>query len=258
MATPVQHLQEQLDAIGTIEGHRREWHFFQKWHRDTEVVIERVFGKSSRHAADFHLVRFTPIAVSSGTSDATYDDAYRRGLEHARAVLTSMVEELQKFGQVDTDMNCGRRLGRIFTSFHAVVLALRARREDRPTLDVDDEYDVQDLLRALLQVDFDDVRPEEPVQSHAGSGSRMDFLLKKERVVVEAKKTRKGLDAKKLSEELIVDIERYRKHSDCGALYCFVYDPEHRLANPTSIESDLSRDEPFPVRVVVRPQARSA
>ncbi len=50
---------------------------------------------------------------------------------------------------------------RIAERLHLVVHELRQRREDRQTLDVADEYDVQDLVRALLRLYFDDIRPEE-------------------------------------------------------------------------------------------------
>ncbi|MCZ8227650.1 MAG: hypothetical protein O9249_00855, partial [Burkholderiaceae bacterium] len=52
--------------------------------------------------------------------------------------------------------------------FHAVAVQLRDRYSGRPTLDVNDEYDVQDLMHALLRLHFDDVRPEEWVPSYAG------------------------------------------------------------------------------------------
>ena len=41
-------------------------------------------------------------------------------------------------------------LKRIFSRFHLVARKLRNRHADRTTLDVEDEYDVQDLLSALL------------------------------------------------------------------------------------------------------------
>lgn len=107
---------------------------------------------------------------------------------------------------------------------------------------MNDEYDVQDLLHAFLRLHFDDVRAEEWTPSYAGSASRMDFLLKKEKVVIEVKKTRKNLGAKEVGEQLMIDIERYTAHPDCETLICFVYDPEGRVANPVGIENDLNRD----------------
>jgi REase_DpnII-MboI len=115
---------------------------------------------------------------------------------------------------------------------HSVVRQLRERREDRPTLDVKDEYDVQDLLHALLTIHFDDIRKEEWTPSYAGRASRMDFLLREIESVMEIKMTRPNLSTKQLGEQLIVDIAKYRKHPACRTLFCVVYDPEGRISNP--------------------------
>jgi hypothetical protein len=137
--------------------------------------------------------------------------------------------------------------------FHIVARQLRRRHNDRDTLKVTDEYDVQDLLHALLLLYFEDVRAEEWTPSYAGGSSRMDFLLKSEQAVIEVKKTRESLTSSTLGAELLVDIARYQAHSDCGVLLCFVYDPEGLLPNPRGIEKDLNREAPFPVRVLIRP-----
>ena len=83
----------------------------------------------------------------------------------------------------------------------------------------------------------------------------MDFLLKVDRLVIEVKRTRKGLGAKKAKEELAVDIDHYRTHPDCTTLVCFVFDPERLISNPAGFESDLEgqRTEQLDVRVVVAP-----
>jgi hypothetical protein len=139
--------------------------------------------------------------------------------------------------------------------FHLVASQLRDRYADRSTLDVSDEYDVQDLLHALLKIHFEDVRPEEWTPSYAGKSSRMDFLLKKEQLIVEVKKTRQKLADKEVGSQLIEDIARYRKHPDCKTLVCFVYDPDRRITNPRGIEADLSQsDSDFVVHVVVAPR----
>jgi hypothetical protein len=130
----------------------------------------------------------------------------------------------------------------VLNKFHLVVKQLRERHESRETLDVSDEYDVQDLLHSLLYIYCDDIRDEEWTPSYAGKCSRQDFLLKNEKIVIETKKTRKGLGAKELTDELIIDIDRYRAHPDCKTLICFVYDPEERIKNPRGIENDLTRE----------------
>ena len=142
-------------------------------------------------------------------------------------------------------------LKRICSKFHLIVRKLRNRYNSRETLDVTDEYDVQDLLYALLPLYFDDVRPEEWTPSYAGKSARMDFLLKIEKVVVEVKMTRKGLADKELGDQLIVDIERYKEHPDCDILICFIYDPEDRITNSQGLIRDLQSQSKEDLEVVV-------
>lgn len=145
-------------------------------------------------------------------------------------------------------------LNNLLNRFHQIVIQLRDRYDNRETIDVDDEYDVQDLLHALLKIYCDDIRPEEWTPSYAGTASRQDFLLKNEKIVIETKKTRKGLNNKELANELIIDIARYTAHPDCQKLICFVYDPENRIRNPRGFENDLSKTtDELTVIVYIRP-----
>jgi hypothetical protein len=139
--------------------------------------------------------------------------------------------------------------------FHLFAQQIRLRHDSRPTVKVKDEYDVQDLMHALLRLHFDDVRPEEVTPSVGGKSGRMDFLLKRERMTVETKMTRKTLKQKQVGDELIVDMGRYRAHPDCRTLICFVYDPEGFCDTPTALEDDLTRDDGrLRTRVVVSPK----
>src|SRR5262245_34645691 len=88
----------------------------------------------------------------------------------------------------------------ISSRFPLVARELTHRRDNRSTLVVKDEYDVQDLFRALLRIDFDDVRSEEWTPSYAGKAARMDFLLRKEEIVIEIKKTGTSVGAKDVGE----------------------------------------------------------
>jgi hypothetical protein len=139
--------------------------------------------------------------------------------------------------------------------FPLLVTELADRYNDRTPFQIADEYDVQDLLRGLLRLHFDDVRAEEWNPSYGGVHSRSDLLLKAERVVVETKMTRPSLGQRELVQQLIVDKAQYQGHPDAGALVCFVYDPDHRLSNPTAIERDLTEtDGALTTLVVISPR----
>ncbi len=131
---------------------------------------------------------------------------------------------------------------------------LQKRHDRRKTIQIQDEYDVQDLMHALLQLHFEDVRPEETTPSHAGSSARMDFLLMPEEVVVEVKMTRKNLRQREIASQLAEDKERYKSHSHCRTLICFVYDPDGHCDKPKALEKDLSETtERMRIVVIVAP-----
>ena len=183
-----------------------------------------------------------------------YTGSAKAGIGILRAVLEDIESDTLGAGESQGEQDVITRVARICDRFHLAVRQLRSRHENRPTLDVRDEYDVQDLLHAILRLEFEDVRPEEYTPSYAGKSSRVDFLLKAEQTVIECKKSRLDLGAKEVGSELIEDIARYNAHPDCSSLVCFVYDPEGRIANPRGLEADLSSlgGEPRVV-VLIRP-----
>jgi hypothetical protein len=124
--------------------------------------------------------------------------------------------------------------------FHSVARQLRLRGEHRATLSVEDEIDVQDLLHALLRIQFDDIDTEEWTPSYAEGAPRTTFLLNDNQLAVLVKKTRNGLTAKDLTEQLRIDTERYLTKSRCTSLLCFIYDPDGRIGNPRAFETALT------------------
>jgi hypothetical protein len=147
------------------------------------------------------------------------------------------------------------RLEKLLQKLPVVANELMKRRstggKKRPTLEITDEYDVQDLIRSLLYIEFDDIRPEEWCPSYAGSSNRTDFLLKTEKIVLEIKKTRPTHNSKKIGEELIIDIANYKHHPDCYRLVCFVWDKEKRIENPNGLKVDLEKSNPNFVTVYI-------
>lgn len=119
---------------------------------------------------------------------------------------------------------------------------LTNRRKGAQPMSFASEYDVQDLLHALLRPWVNDIRPEEFTPSYAGSSTRMDFLLPAHKLVIETKIVRDRGHAKRIGDELIIDIDHYSKHPDCRVLWCVVYDPEHLIQNGEGLRNDLDGD----------------
>jgi hypothetical protein len=119
---------------------------------------------------------------------------------------------------------------------------LTHRRKGAQSLSFQSEYDVQDLLHALLRPWVTDIRPEEFTPSYAGTSTRMDFLLPAHELVIEMKFVRDRAHARKIGDELIIDIEHYRRHQSCERLWCVIYDPEVLLPNAEGLKQDLEGD----------------
>jgi REase_DpnII-MboI len=139
--------------------------------------------------------------------------------------------------------------------FHSVARQLRLRGEYRATLSVEDEFDAQDLLHALLRIQFDNIETDEWTPSYSSGTPRTTLLLNDGRLAVIVKKTRPGLNAKDLTDQLRIDAERYRSYGCCRTLLCFMYDPEGRIGNPRGLEASLtSVTDSFVVDALVAPK----
>jgi hypothetical protein len=253
-------LREQLAFVPSLRQRGRFSPEFQRWHRDTQVAIERIFGKDAHHLKEFQSIEYSLSIVTTGTPDSAFESAFRDGLVSAVPLLESFIGEVQEYwsdGGTEPNQTPSTlaRLSTLCLRFHLVVRQLQDRHAGRLTFEVEDEYDVQDLVHSLLHLEFDDIRREEWVPSYAGGASRVDLLLKNERVLFEVKKTRKGLSARDLGDQLIIDTQRYQTHPNCDHLFCFVYDPEGRVGNPRGFEADLSGLRgTITVQVVVTPR----
>ena len=190
-----------------------------------------------------------PGGKASGPGITQFEVAKNREIVNESKKLLHRVRS--HIGPEETKVDTIQTLELIFSKFHTIVRQLRDRYSNRTTLEVEDEYDVQDLLHVLLKIYFHDIRSEETTPSYAGSSKRMDFLLKSEKVVIEVKKTRKTLTAKEVGEQLLVDIATYSEHPDCNLLVCFIYDPEGIIGNPIGLENDLTQQSNDNLNVVV-------
>lgn len=220
-------------------------------------LFDDVFVDGKRHSQP--LLAYFNESITNWLNSPSY-----RGVENVYGVVVSALARVQRnplalksaalaakaSGAVDPDV-----ITTLAERLHLVVRQIRERHDGRPTLDVTDEFDVQDLFHALLTIHFNDIRKEEWVPSYAGRASRMDFLLPEIESVVELKMTRPGLSTKLLGEQLIVDIAKYKKHPSCRTLFCLVYDPEGRVVNPRGVENDLKDDgDRMSTRVIIVPR----
>lgn len=75
---------------------------FQKWVRDTQVALTNTFGANKEHRQDFDKIRYTPGMAIAGMDRSIYTNAYHRGLTGARAILESMLDEIEEYWEDDS------------------------------------------------------------------------------------------------------------------------------------------------------------
>lgn len=217
---------------------------FSKWRIKTINYLYEILKQD-----DIRLIKFEEEVISNTCSETI------NGISIIEAIIDDIEEGtfiLKEENEITYKL---RILEYILKNFHAVARQLKDRRENRATLEIKDEYDVQDLLRSLLHIYFEDIRPEEYTPSYAGGSSRMDFLIKDISTVIETKMTRSNLKDKELGEELIIDMKKYSKHQDCKKLYCFIYDPQEYIKNPKALEMDLTENfEGIQIKTIIVPK----
>jgi len=219
---------------------------FSQFRASAAQIVHQLVPAGNPYRIQMEDVLKLPMNRSQDVEQATAQiggilNSLKRDLEQGRISIAQQ-SDIPAFLQIDTLLN----------RFHIVTQQLKKRHDNRDSLWITDEYDVQDLLHALLRVYFDDIRPEEWTPSYAGKSSRMDFLLKQHRIVIEVKMTREKLAAKEIGDELLIDIARYKEHPDCSTLICFVYDPDQRVQNPAGLKHDLEEQSSGQLAVVVR------
>src|SRR5438128_11679150 len=113
-------------------------------------------------------------------------------------------------------------LVRLLRRLPQVIRQLRSRHGNRPPFQVADERDLEDLLRALLPIYFDDIRPESRTPSYA-HGNRTDFRLKPHGIALTIKRAPSRDCEKKLGEQLQEDVSFYEKEGTCKTLVGFIH-----------------------------------
>jgi len=131
------------------------------------------------------------------------------------------------------------RVEKVLFNFGRAASVLRQRYAGRPPFEVNDEYDLQDLLTALFCTHFKDVRREEPLMSVAGSSSRIDILLPEVRIAIETKIVFRKSRLKKVLDEIVMDKTRYEALPVYDTVIFVLYDPGRLISMPESLKADI-------------------
>lgn len=100
------------------------------------------------------------------------------------------------------------------------------RRKDHKEFEINDEYDVQDLLYTILKSIFPKLKEEDPTPRVGIKSNKIDLILREQGILIEVKMIKEtDSNEKKFVEELKNDIQSYHQCQWLEYLICFVYDP---------------------------------
>jgi len=117
----------------------------------------------------------------------------------------------------------------------ARVLSSRTRREKAP-FDIEDEYDVQDLLHAIIRAHLKYSVQEDPLPKVAGARSgRADISIEELGVLIEVKFVRRPDDQRRIFEEFSQDLVLYAQWPHLKTLLYLIYNSSD-LKDPETLE----------------------
>ena len=128
-----------------------------------------------------------------------------------------------------------------------VVAAFRSRHGDRPAFSVRDEFDLEDLVRSILPLFVDDIRPESRTPRYA-SATRTDLLLPAQSVAIVVKLAA-SIKVMPLADQWSEDLAYYEGRG-FATILGIVADPGTILPYPDVLEHAWARSE-GPTRLTV-------
>ncbi|MBX9721174.1 MAG: hypothetical protein K2X81_07260, partial [Candidatus Obscuribacterales bacterium] len=118
---------------------------------------------------------------------------YRDGLDKTLKELNSVIDQLElklKHSGAAPKLAPSteiRLILQLCSRLNHSAKILNRRRAGKQSFEITDEYDVQDLLQAVLRAYFKYSISEEPISKLSGSSSRADFAIQDLGVIIEAK-----------------------------------------------------------------------
>jgi len=194
--------------------------------RFREVALD-IVGDNTLKAETYKKWQAYPALglITSDTPDSAFYDAYHRGAETTMGEIASLKSQLSKrqarvAPKESSPVDELQTVLRICERLPMSAKALTDRQRDKPDYTVDDEYDVQDLLMAVMKAYFKYIIQEDPMNKIGSSSGRADFSIEELGIVIEVKFARRAGDQKRIEEEFAVDQNLY---STWSHLKHFVY-----------------------------------
>jgi len=146
--------------------------------------------------------------------------------------------------------NSRAQLEHLLRRLPLIARQLRCGHTDRQLFRIEEERDLEDLVRALLPLHFDDIRPESRTPRYSAN-KRRDFVLAGQNIAITVKLVVPSFRDPEITRQLEEDTAYYARHTS-KTLMVFIYDPEGQLREPAALEKAWSgSDHGLEVRCVI-------
>lgn len=93
----IQKLDALVSRIPSLENQKSFSEDFKKWQHDARALLKHAFPTDNEYVKEFDDISYSLGFFSSGTPDISFEEAFRRGLGSARAMLESRIDEIAQF-----------------------------------------------------------------------------------------------------------------------------------------------------------------
>lgn len=76
---------------------------FNAWKSQTEILLGKIFCDEPKYVENFKKIKFSLMCFSTCTTESEFEDAFKKGLNEAKALIDSYIENLSIFEQIEED-----------------------------------------------------------------------------------------------------------------------------------------------------------
>lgn len=175
------------------------------------------------------------------TKNRFSDEINVEHMKKAREQVVCYLNSLEQQEEYKTDL---QRLETYLRNFYLFIATMREKTPDKraslqkealASIAIENEYDVQHLLYAVLRPLYPEIRKE--VAEDSGVGMiRSDLKIQPLSLIIETKCTRKSLSLKQLTEQIEADICHYQAEH----IWFYIYDKEKVIENVQNYEKHFN------------------
>lgn len=220
----------ELEAADTLENY--------------EVVVANLLQTLQQEGYEAEIIQEVKNKgkyITNRFSEESTRESMRKAKDNLIFYINGILLENSKFSSKEMQKNLESYLRNFYLFLEAFGETEPDKRaslavENLQKIKIENEYDLQHLLYAVLKPLFLDIRRE--VSRDSGVGAvRSDLEIPSLHCTIEVKCTRKTMSLKKLTEEIEADIVHYKTDN----VYFYIYDKEKIIRERYTFEKNFNR-----------------